>query len=586
MISYTVFLTNLKIFLSRVWRVTSRALILLFLVVLFYQLIFLNRIYPGVAVGNISLDGKTVTQAQLTLLAGIPTPEKLALMGPESQYEIQLSDLGFSYDFKKTAQEAFFVGRKENVLVNIVHKTKLLWQKQKVPLVYSLDNTALEKQIATISAKLRVEAIEPIVSIKKKEVVLEEGKPGREINISELKVRIDNFLANNTKGDILIPINEVPPKISNKEAVLIQKTAKRLVGKSLLLKFEFDTFSYPDAELIKLLSSKGGFDEEKIHEMVSGVAQKVNRPPQNAIFVFEGGRVQEFKPGKDGVGVREEELTSVLLQRLIDLLETGDSLTLDIPFAGTPPEVSTSEVNNLGIKELLGRGASVFRGSIPGRVYNIGLASSRISGTLVKPGETFSFNQVLGDVSAFTGYKQAYVISGGRTILGDGGGVCQVSTTLFRAALQAGLPIVERNPHSYRVGYYEQDSKPGIDATVYVPSVDLKLKNDTPGHILIQRIFDPKTSSLIFEIYGTSDGRLASISTPRVWGVVPPPPTLYQDDPTLPLGVTKQVDFAAWGSKVSFDYKVTRGNEVLQNKTFYSNYRPWQAVYLRGTASQ
>ncbi|MBI4033073.1 MAG: VanW family protein [Candidatus Blackburnbacteria bacterium] len=606
MISYAVFSSHLKNFLYavklcliHVWRVTSRALVLLFLVVLFYSLIFLNRIYPGVVVGGVSLDGKTITQAQLALLAGVLTPEKIILKGPESQYEInkfvsyeiKLSDLGFSYDFKGTAEAAFSIGRKRDVLSNLVDKTALLWQmgrqgRQKMPLAYSIDHMALEEKVATISAELRVPAIEPIVSIKKKEVVLEEGKPGREVDTPELKTRIDSLLANNAKDDIVIPINEVPPKVSNKEAVLIQKTAKRLVGKNLYLKFEFDTISYPDAQLITLLSPKGGFDEGKIKELVSGIAVKINRQPQNAVFAFSGGRVQEFKPGKDGVEVKEDVLAIALLEKLIALLESEESITTNIPFAATPPEVSTSEVNNLGIKELLGRGASIFRGSISSRVYNIGLASSRISGTLVKPGETFSFNQVLGDVSAFTGYKQAYVISGGRTILGDGGGVCQVSTTLFRAALQAGLPIVERNQHSYRVGYYEQDSKPGIDATVYVPSIDFKFKNDTPGHLLIQRIFDPKAATLVFEIYGTSDGRVASVSTPRVWGVVPPPPTLYQDDPTLPLGVTKQVDFAAWGSKTAFDYKVTRGTEVLQNKTFYSNYRPWQAIYLRGTAPQ
>ena len=87
---------------------------------------------------------------------------------------------------------------------------------------------------------------------------------------------------------------------------------------------------------------------------------------------------------------------------------------------------------------------------------------------------------------------------------------------------------------------------------------------------------------LAFEFYGTSDGRVATISKPKVWDVAPPPPDLYTDDPTLPPGTVKQVDFKSWGAKASFDYKVERDGEILQSRTFYSNFRPWQAVFLRG----
>ncbi len=167
--------------------------------------------------------------------------------------------------------------------------------------------------------------------------------------------------------------------------------------------------------------------------------------------------------------------------------------------------------------------------------------------------------------------------------MGDGGGVCQVSTTLFRSILNAGLPIIERQAHAYRVGYYEQDSSPGIDATVYAPSPDLKFKNDTPAYILIEARADPKNYSLVFELYGTSDGRVATISKPIVTNVSAPPEDLYQDDPTLPAGTIKQIDFKAWGAKVTFNYAVKRDSTEIYSKTFISNYRPWRAVYLRGT---
>ena len=112
---------------------------------------------------------------------------------------------------------------------------------------------------------------------------------------------------------------------------------------------------------------------------------------------------------------------------------------------------------------------------------------------------------------------------------------------------------------------------------------DLRFKNDTDNYILIETIFSKPTNKLTINLYGTRDGRKVTISKPRVWDVTPPPPALYQNDPSLARGVVQQVDWSAWGAKAAFDWKVTRGDEVLQERTFYSNYRPWQAVYLRGT---
>jgi len=256
---------------------------------------------------------------------------------------------------------------------------------------------------------------------------------------------------------------------------------------------------------------------------------------------------------------------------------------MQIPLLTLHPKITTEQANNLGIKELIGTGTSLFQHSIPSRIYNVNLAASRINGVVVAPNEEFSFAKALGDVSAYTGYQQAYVISGGKTVLGDGGGVCQVSTTLFRAILDAGLPVTERHAHDYRVGYYEEDGPPGIDATVYVPSVDLKFKNDSGHSILIQTIIDPDELRLTFYLYGVKDGRQVAMTTPVVTNEVPAPPTLYQDDPTLPKGTTKQVDFSANGATVKFSRTVTKNGKQIINETYVSNYRPWQAIFLRGT---
>lgn len=321
-----------------------------------------------------------------------------------------------------------------------------------------------------------------------------------------------------------------------------------------------------------------------IDEELTNLAAHIDIPVQDALFQFNDGRVTAFRASHNGRRLNRDKTMKLFDAAVRSLPSTPMFyIVINLPVDTVLPSITTDRVNSFGIKELIGQGYSEFHGSIPGRIHNVGLAASRVHGVLVAPGDTFSFVDTIGDISAATGYHSAYIIKDGRTVLGDGGGVCQVSTTVFRAALNAGLPIVERKPHAYRVHYYEEAGyKAGLDATVFSPSVDLKIKNDTPGYILIQTKADLKKLSLVVEIYGTSDGRTAQIFNHVVGAAVPPPPPLYQDDPTLAPGVTKQVDFAAWGAKASFQYKVTRGSEVLQDETFFSNFRPWQAVYLRG----
>jgi vancomycin resistance protein YoaR len=135
------------------------------------------------------------------------------------------------------------------------------------------------------------------------------------------------------------------------------------------------------------------------------------------------------------------------------------------------------------------------------------------------------------------------------------------------------------------VSYYEENSKPGVDATVFAPSVDFQFKNDTPANILVTVTVDPKNYHMVIDLWGTSDGRTAEIQNLKVWDVTGPKPTIYQDDPSLPRGTIKQVDFAAGGAKASFTYHVTRDGKVLQNQEFKTVYQAWAAVYLRGTGN-
>ncbi|MGI8419262.1 MAG: VanW family protein [Candidatus Levyibacteriota bacterium] len=333
------------------------------------------------------------------------------------------------------------------------------------------------------------------------------------------------------------------------------------------------------------LPSAYNYTDGKLAAVIEPIKNGINVAPIDPLFNIADGKVTTFRLGTDGRALDQDGLKKTIINRLKYAISSSKSqnITIALPIKTIRAEGAENEASNLGIKEEVAEGTSLFRGSNPDRIFNISLAANKLNGVIIKPNQVFSFDKTVGDISAESGYHQAYVIQNGKTVLGDGGGVCQVSTTLFRAALNAGLPIVERHQHAYRVGYYEQNSGPGIDAAIYTPTVDLKFKNDTGHALLIQTYLDQSTQSLAFALYGTKDNREVSISDPVVSSTTPAPPVLNQDDPTLPKGQVKQVDFAADGAEVYFSRTVTKDGKQTMYDKFTSHYKPWQAVYMHGT---
>lgn len=564
-------------------------IVLIFGVFLSFQLAYLNRIYPGVSVAGIKIGNKSKSEAKNILAQKIKdsAPFKIVFKGPDSKtWEKNLSDLGFAYKIDETVNTAYQIGRQNNPLISLREQGKAWLKGTDLPFLYQINEKTTDNMINEISQSLFIPIINPQINISGKEIVIDPGKVGQEVDRRTIMAAVSQQLSSLKNDPINISLIQTNPQLTNDEIETTKKRAQKLLGKSLSLTFEDQAFAVPDKDLIDFLSFNSGFDSVKVSDYVKNLSSTINRPAQNAAFQFSDGKVTMFKPAKEGIVLKEKETFQDILIGLDSLenaAENKKTVAIQLKVDKSSPQIQTGDVNNLGIKTLLGKGVSHFAGSIPSRIHNIILAASRVNGTLVPSGETFSFNQALGEVSQATGFQEAYIIQNGRTVLGDGGGVCQVSTTLFRAILKAGLPVEERHAHAYRVSYYEQQSSVGLDATVFAPSVDFKFKNDTPANILIQTAVDTKNATLIFELYGTSDGRIATISQSKIWDQVPPPPDLYQDDPTLPAGQVKQVDWKAWGAKAAFDYKVIRGAEVLQQRTFYSAYRPWQAIFLRST---
>jgi len=546
------------------------------------RVVWHSKFYPRVEIAGIKVAGLTREQAR-TILTDATDNYRAEFEFNGNSWRTPAK--GIKFEIEATLNNAYRYGRKLEItdyLFLIINK------KTNFPLVLSEGKTEkLEALITEIGGMIEISPIEPTVEIVGNKVNIINGKEGTVIDQKQL----DNSLADNSrnliKKPIIIRTIPIDPRLRVDQLTELKTRAEMLLDKEVIFILDDEKIKLGPKELIVFLATSGKSDlvnREVVKEYVERLSKGINKEPQDAKFEFRDGKVKEFVPGKDGVEVDLQPTAHGMQQAIEKLLEDDNkSEIVTIEVTKTPPKITTEKVNELGIRERIGRGESFYQHSIPNRIYNISLASSRLNSALIGQGEEVSFNGLVGEVSGATGYRPAYIISGGRTILGDGGGLCQVSTTMFRAAMSAGLPILERWGHAYRVSYYELNSKPGVDATVIAPSKDFRFRNDTPGHILIQTINDPKTLHLVIEIYGTSDGRVASMSEPKVWGITPSLTTIYQDDPSLPIGTSKQVDWAAPGAKISFEYKVVRNGETLIEKTFMTNYQPWASVYLRGT---
>lgn len=415
-------------------------------------------------------------------------------------------------------------------------------------------------------------------------------------------------MAGKARGEVLIALEKMASKTASQKAAFVwqneqdkkweiapqaidfaldvQGTADLLLGQGKTKDGKPDIFGlYWLLVSPQSIRPKYTYSQQKLEIEVRKIADEVNRPSQDALFEFKNSKVTSFQVSKEGRETDRRLAEKLLLLAFSRENPDPDEVALALPVEIISPKITTEQTNQLGVKELLAEGESFFTDSIPSRVHNIILASSYLHGVVIAPGEVFSFSEKVGTISAQTGYKQAYIIKDGKTVLEDGGGVCQVATTLFRAALNAGLPVLERQAHYYRVGFYEQGGYlPGLDATVYPPSPDFKFRNDTPAHILIQTFVDESRKRLVLRFFGTSDDRKVEVAKPVIHSQTPPPDPVYVDEPSLPSGVTKRVDVAHWGAKVSVTRKVWDAKGGLkEEKTWWSNYMSWPAVYQRGT---
>lgn len=510
-------------------------------------------------------------------------PQNIVFILPnKEEFNFSLASISAQINKNKIASSMLYRRLNQGIPTYISY----FFKPKKFNLEIAFDTNKLNEQIDLLSTLIDKPFVPTEIVYKNNNLSVTPGSTGVQLNKNSLIENLQNLFTNGKFDQkINLEIENIGSLPSKDQINETKAKAQKLIKKSLILTENFNKITVDNVTLISWLGFENNYQSDKIFDYIKNLNSSIQREPSDAIFKFENNKVTEFKPAQNGIKIKEDELSDLIIKSFDKLINSEDlSDNIVIPVTTTEPKIKNGDANDLGIKDLLGRGTSSFKHSTNIRNMNVEKGASIINRILVAPDETFSFIKNLGEVTLEAGYKKAYIIRQGKTELDVGGGVCQVSTTLFRAMLDAGLNITARQNHAYRVVYYEEDSKPGFDATVFIPNPDLKFINDTGHYVLIQSTYDGINKKLTYEIYGTNDGRKVEISNYKQWGSQAPPPDVWIDDPTLPLGQVVQDEHRIPGLKTAFDWTVTKSDgTILHQKTFQSVFVPWAAVYRRGT---
>ncbi len=609
------------------WWVGCVTILLLVLTFVGYCFSYQGQFIPRLYVGNVSVGGLTPMQAQAKLTESLASLEKWPVtVDGSAPTEIDVTSLAdFDIEAMVIAAQRYSAG--DTIWQWFVRRVKGLVVRQQSPVVVSVDNDRLQTGLkSALYEKHDNEAQEVTLNIRKGVVTIKEGKSGMIVDRDAVERALITTIFSLQAEPLTVNKIVFEPEFTAADAALAKQQAERVIASPLILKWDGGEFGADQATLSGWVKATGASPEEERYELaaqagaaekarlllldidrdrvstwLAQISDKIERLPENATVSFSDGSVRLTADGKNGLKLRAPETAAAIATALIRKSNGEAIKDVSAVVESTPPSVTASNIANLGIKELIGRAASDYTGSAENRRFNIALGVRNMNGFILMPGEEWSSLQAIGPVDGEHGFLPEKVILGNKLELQYGGGLCQPVSTLFRAVLDAGLPVTERQNHSRRVSYYEKPSSlkgvrinwdnayaniggslVGYDATVYEPRPDFKFKNDTPGAVLVQASVT-NDRVVTFELYGTNDGRQVTINKAQVLYTKAPAESVYEDDPTLPTGTEKQVEKPVPGAKTSFDYTVRYSDGRVETKTYISIYKPVSASYLRGT---
>lgn len=547
-----------------------------------FDIAYAGRVMPGAQLGGQNIGGMSFAEADVVATGLITAAQtaKLDLIYQSDRYTYTLDRLGAQLDLPATIDRLHSFGRTTNLIINLRERfggaLGLISPEAAYRFTPGFDIVA-----NNLAKKYDQPSVDAKVEVKQQLASASPAQPGRELSLVNFKQLLGEQLGQLKFNDLTLPIINSTPAISTETATATADRINQGLGKELTLTARGQTsFVLSPEQMWKWLEVEPSgsalvarLDSTKLGQFVKELEPKINQPMQNAIFKLSGKKLIAFQPDKPGRVLRTEDAITSIQQNFL-----GDQREIELTVNYLDPKTKLADLNNLGVNELVASGVSNFAGSPNNRRHNIKTGAAKFNNVIIAPAETFSFNKTLGTVDETTGYLPELVIKGDETIPEFGGGLCQVSTTAFRAILNGGYPVMERKNHSYRVVYYEPA---GTDATIYPPSPDLKFINDSTGHIVMQTYIEG--NNLHFDFYGTKMDRKVVLEGPKIFNITQPPESVYIETSTIPEGTTKQIDTAHRGADtILYRHIYDASGKEIRKEEFKSHYIPWPAKFLVG----
>lgn len=507
---------------------------------LLFNITFSGKIYPRISIAGNDIGGINPKIAQKSIENQINAWQNAKIQinysdpndsSLSKSWGIEPVALGIIPSTQKNILCAYNIGRTGNILNIIRQITTVAAKGNDIPVSYDLDENKLNNYIEnnfSFLEKPGKDASLIFVNDSLKEIP---AQTGYTINQDDLKQKIIANIQNLTRDPISIKMLISSPKITDDKIKKAQTQAINLTTKKIYIQFENKSWILekkivesslkfiPDANPANKNEIILGIEitPDLINDYLENIQLEINREPSNAIFGTKDGQIIIESGGETGAVLSLDKSTQKIIDEMRkEAVNNIDNIEIKLVVEEKEPLIGKKALEDMKIDSLLGQGKSNFAGSPVNRRHNIATGAAKFNNIFIAPDEEFSFVKALGEISAKTGYLPELVIKEDKVIAELGGGLCQVSTTAFRAAIYSGLPILERRPHSYAVFYYEPQ---GIDATIYPPHPDLKFKNDTGAPILIQTKIIK--NNLTFNFFGKKQERVIKIIGPNTYDKMP-----------------------------------------------------------------
>ena len=535
-------------------------LIGLIYLILILQIVNNEKIAFGIKIADANLGGQNITKSKEILKEQWNNfdEQNITFLYQEYNWPVKLSGLGFELKLQETIDEAYKITHQANVLINIKKQLSALFGLYNIKPVYKINIEKFEEKTIELFKNIEKPAQNAslIFNEELNSFSIQHSTKGTTIDREKLLNKLSENVSNFSLQSINLKLIIDSPSVINNETDLANEKAQKILSKQpYQLILENRTWTVNKETLINWIEFKpeneidsdnqilGVFlNEDKIKEYLLKISYDINKPATDAQLKISSSTAILFIPDRPGFEIKTEKTIEQINNNILSL---EPNKRINIIVDKSLPKITLGQTNNLGVNALISQGTSNFYGSSKNRIHNIKTGAATLNGIIIKPNEEFSFNSFINETGPEQGYLQEMVIKKDKTILEYGGGLCQVSTTIFRAAIKAGLEITQRRPHAFPVGYYNPQ---GFDATVYSPWTDLRFINNTPNHILVQSIVSG--SQITFNFYGTNDGRDVKVKGPYV--------------------LEKKEDGSM---KTVFTQEVYRKGELINKHEFYSNYK-------------